>query len=152
MSRKHKKEPEKGELPAVESRRESWKIQIYNTLSISQGERKNKMVNVTMKGIFEGGETVTKTMEPCDMVFIVGIRNEDDSHTACQQVVMGGKGLKTAEAVNALADSTVEFLIKLSADSRRKQAMTLAAYLERFADYAADKNRRNYKNDIKKTK
>lgn len=134
----------------MESRRESWKIQIYNTLSISQGERKNKMVNVTMKGIFEGGETVTKTMEPCDMVFIVGIRNEDDSHTACQQVVMGGKGLKTAEAVNALADSTVEFLIKLSADSRRKQAMTLAAYMEGFIDYAVAQNGTAVMDEVRK--
>ncbi len=134
----------------MEGRRESWKIQIYNTLSISQGERKNKMVNVTMKGIFEGGETVTKTMEPCDMVFVVGIRNENEDHTACQQVVMGGKGLKTAEAVNALADSTVEFLINLSKDSRKMQGVILAAYMEGFIDHAAAQNGTAVMDEVRK--
>lgn len=136
----------------MESRRGIWKIQIYNTLSIAQGERKDKMVDGTIRGMLKGEETVTKTLEPCDLVFVLGIRSKDESHTACQQVMLGGKGVKTIQAVDALADSAVSFLIELSEDSRKRQAMILAAYLERFADYAADKNRRNYKNDIKKTK
>lgn len=93
----------------MESRRGIWKIQIYNTLSIAQGERKDKMVDGTIRGMLKGEETVTKTLEPCDLVFVLGIRSKDESHTACQQVMLGGKGVKTIQAVDALADSAVSF-------------------------------------------
>lgn len=98
------------------------------------------MVDGTIRGMLEGKETITRTLEPCDLVFVLGIRREDESHTACQQVMLGGKGVNTLSAVDALADSANGFLIELSDGSRKQNAVILAAYMKAFINHAVDKN------------
>lgn len=100
------------------------------------------MVEVTIKPDFEENGAVRSTeikMAPCNLAFVACISPRDDERSYHSNIsLVGGEGLKACRASGALADAMVKMLLRLAGDSRERQALVLAAFIESFTGTALE--------------